>query len=220
MASQLFNQSKYSLNYQKVRMVYQRPEIKASVEVILSVFAVTFLLLVAVRPTLATVAELKKKIEDYEVVDKRLSNKIVQLGRAEEEMRENSGDLYLFDRAVPDDFTFAGLSKRIEILAVEEGVILESLNFSRVNMTGSVVEDKKKDKDDDFIEGEFDLRFSLSGEEKRIVSFLEKMEEMDRVTKLENVIVKKVEDKNFPAGRLRATGEIKGYYLESSFKGN
>ena len=218
MANQLFDQSKYDLNYQKIRLAYQRPEIKASVEVILSVFAVTFLLLMAVRPTLATVAELRKKIEDYEIVDKKLSNKITQLTRAEQDLRKNSGSLYLFEKAVPDDFDYADLAKRIEIVTVEEGVFLESLNFSRIDITGEEVTDEKKDKRESFVEGEFALVFSLNGEEMEIVSFLEKIEKLDRVVRLENVSIKKVEDKELPGGKLRATGEITGYYLSSDLK--
>ena len=218
MAKQLFDQSKYSLNYQKIKLAYQKPEIKASVEVILSVFTVTFLLLVAVRPTLATVAELRKKIEDYEIVDKKLSSKIAQLTLAEEDLRENSSSMYLFEKAVPDNFDYADLSKRIEIVAVENGVNLESLNFSRTDITGEKVTNDKKDKKDDFIEGEFVMRFSLSGEEVKIVNFLEKIEKLDRMLMLENVSIKKVEDKELPEGKLRAIGEITGYYLNSEFK--
>jgi len=218
MASQLFDQSKYNLNYQKIRLAYQKPEIKASVEVILSVFAVAFLLLVAVRPTLATVAELRKKIEDYEIVNKKLSNKISQLTRAEENLKENSANLYLFEKAVPDNFAYANLAKRIEIVAIEEGVVLESLNFSRVDITGEEVTDEKKDKRESFVEGEFLLIFSLNGEEVKIVSFLEKIEKLDRVMKLENVSIKKVEDKELLGGKLRAIGEITGYYLNSDLK--
>jgi hypothetical protein len=36
----------------KVRAAYRRPEIRASLEIILSVFTVAFLLLVVIRPTL------------------------------------------------------------------------------------------------------------------------------------------------------------------------
>ena len=218
MAKQLFDQSKYSLNYQKIKLAYQKPEIKASVEVILSVFTVTFLLLVAVRPTLATVAELRKKIEDYEIVDKKLSSKIAQLTLAEKNLRENSSNLYLFEKAVPDNFDYADLSKRIEIVAVENGVNLESLSFSRADITGEKVTNNKEDKKNEFIEGEFVMRFSLSGEEVKIVNFLEKIEKLDRIIMLENVSIKKVEDKELPGGKLRATGEITGYYLNSEFK--
>ncbi len=218
MAKQLFDQSKYSLNYQKIKLAYQKPEIKASVEVILSVFAVTFLLLVAVRPTLATVAELRKKIEDYEIVEKKLNSKIAQLTSAEENLRENSSSLYLFERAVPDNFDYADLAKRIEIIAVENGVFLESLNFSRTDITGEKVTNAKEDKKNEFIEGEFVMRFSLSGEEVKIVNFLEKIEGLDRMIMLENVSIKKVEDKELPEGKLRAIGEITGYYLNSELK--
>ncbi len=218
MAKQLFDQSKYSLNYQKIKLAYQKPEIKASVEVILSVFTVTFLLLVAVRPTLATVAELRKKIEDYEIVEKKLSSKITQLTLAEKNLRENSSSLYLFEKAVPDNFDYADLAKRIEIIAVENGVNLESLNFSRADITGEKVTNDKEDKKNEFVEGEFVMRFSLSGEEVKIVNFLEEIEKLDRMIMLENVSIKKVEDKELPEGKLRATGEITGYYLNSEFK--
>ena len=63
--------------------MYQRPEIKASVEIILSVFTVAGLLLLAIRPTLATVATLQKKIEDQQVVNRRLEAKISQLVNAQ-----------------------------------------------------------------------------------------------------------------------------------------
>jgi len=220
MANKLFDQSKYDLNYQKIRLAYQRPEIKASVEVILSVFAVAFLLMMAVRPTLATVAELRKKIEDYGMVDKKLNSKIAQLTRAEKELGENSANLYLFEKGVPDEFDYAELAKRVEILTIEEGVNLETLNFSQADITGEEVTVEKKNKKNDFVEGEFLLRFSLNGEEVKIISFLEKTEKLDRVVKLKNISIKKVEDKDFPTGKLRATGEIVGYYLNSELKTN
>jgi len=218
MANSLFDQTKYSLNYQKIRMVYQRPEIKASVEVILSVFSVAFLLLVAVRPTLSTVAELRKKIEDYQVVEKKLDNKISQLARAEEDLVDNSAYLYLFDQAVTDEPELAEIAKRIELIAVERDVILESLNFSRVDITGEEVIDEKKDEKDNYVEGEFSLRFSLSGTETNIMRFLREVEEMDRVAVLENALIKKVDEKDLPEGKLRATGILRGYYLESVLK--
>ena len=40
----LINNEKYALYYQRIGLIYQRPEVKASLEIILSVFMVTVLI--------------------------------------------------------------------------------------------------------------------------------------------------------------------------------
>jgi len=119
---------------------------------------------------------------------------------------------------VTDEPELAEIAKRIELIAVERDVILESLNFSRVDITGEEVIDEKKDEKDNYVEGEFSLRFSLSGTETNIMRFLREVEEMDRVAVLENALIKKVDEKDLPEGKLRATGILRGYYLESVLK--
>jgi len=65
----ILNNEKYSLYFQKVSLMYKRPEIRASLEVILSVFTITILIFAAIRPTLTNIVSLQKKIEDQEVIN-------------------------------------------------------------------------------------------------------------------------------------------------------
>ena len=48
----------------RLKQVYRRPEMRASLEIIFSIFAMSFLLMVVVRPTIGIIAELQKKIID------------------------------------------------------------------------------------------------------------------------------------------------------------
>jgi Tfp pilus assembly protein PilO len=191
--------------YQRLRLVYQKPEIRVSVEIILSVFASLFLIMTAIRPTLVTVAELKKKIEDQSLVEKKLDTKIKSLIQARKQLDEYGDNLPLFEKAVPEGYTYGNLGKEIEILAVEEGVGIESLVFSAV----AAPDDEKKDsglKD-------FTVRFSVTGSEFAIMGFLEKVENLDRVLLVSMVEITKVKERDVIEERLRTSGEIKGYYL-------
>ena len=82
--------------YQKLSLAYQKPEIRVPMEIILSVFASLFLITTAIRPTLVTVAELKKKIEDQSLVEKKLGTKIRSLIQARKQLDEYEVNLPLF----------------------------------------------------------------------------------------------------------------------------
>jgi len=132
MASTLTRQ--YSAYLQRAGALYERPQIRASVEIILSVFSVSLLVFFAIRPTLVNIASLQKKIEDQEVVLKKADLKLGQLIRAETQLSENQDKLQLLVDAVPNTFDYFNISKRIEIVARENSV---ELKF--VNLPGSVI---------------------------------------------------------------------------------
>src|SRR5262245_58316046 len=125
---------------EKVRQLYRRPEIKASLEIILSVFAIAFLLLVAVRPTLGTIATLQKKIEDQDVVDKKLTQKISQLSRAQGDLNTYSAQLPLYESAVTSEHDQPGVVKRISLLAQENGLQVKFITWGAVPLVGKEVD--------------------------------------------------------------------------------
>jgi len=208
-------------NYRRVSLVYQKPEIRVSVEIILSVFATLFLVMTAIRPTLVTVAELKKKIEDQTLVERKLDTKIKRLIQARKQLELHEEDLPLFERAVPENYTYADLAKKIEILASEKNVKIESLVYSSVVVSaedGKNLGPKKKDEIREWKDGEntvkeFTINFSVVGEEVSLVSFLNNLETLDRTMLVSTVDITKVKDRDVVGDKLRAGGEINGYYL-------
>src|SRR3989344_5060717 len=131
---------------EKIKLVYGRPEIKASVEIIISVFSVVFLLMFAIRPTLATVASLQKKIEDQTVVDNKLNTKISQLVKANTDLGLYADRLPDYSLAVTDVHDESGLAKRIEVVARESGVKISSLTLGPVPLVGTKINLAGKEK--------------------------------------------------------------------------
>jgi hypothetical protein len=208
--------------YQNIKQIYQRPEIRAPIEIILSVFASLFLILTAIRPTLVTVAGLRKNIEDQVLVETRLDTKIKKIILANQQLGEYQDKLPLFERAVPEDYTYANLAKKIEILAIEDGVKIESLAFSSVAVSA---DDGGKDSDTDtgWVDGEnkvkeFAINFSVVAEEVPLINFLKKIENLDRVLKISSIEIVKVREREILGEKLRAGGEINGYYLAATKK--
>lgn len=183
---------------EKVRLAYERPEIKASVEIILSVFTVAGLLFLAIRPTLATIATLQKKIEDQKIVDQKLETKITQLVRAQTDLSTYRDRLQDYTDAVPELHGEGSLAKRIELLAQETGLTINNLSFGAVPMFGRLINlsDKSKGMEtpETMAEGKiaiFDISFDLSGNPNQISDYLTRLENMDRVVILSGVNLQK-----------------------------
>ncbi|MBU1071165.1 type 4a pilus biogenesis protein PilO [Patescibacteria group bacterium] len=193
--------------YRNLRLVYQKPQIRVPAEVLLSVFASLFLIMVAIRPTLVTVTELKKKIEDQVIVETKLDTKIKKLIQARKQLDENESNLPLFERAVPENYTYANLAKKIEIIAAEEMIDIESLVFSSVFVSADEGEKNPG------VVKEFTISFAVVANEPTVVSFLTKIENLDRALTISAVEITKVKEREVLQNKLRASGKISGYYL-------
>lgn len=202
---------------EKVRLMYQRPEIKASVEIILSVFTVAGLLFLAIRPTLATVAALQKKIEDQQVVSRRLEAKISQLITAKKNLATYADRLADYETAVPDAHDLGSLAKRVEVLAGEQGLAANGLSFSAVPLLGSEINlanERGGGQPTTEFGGKiatFEINFDLSGDPNRIFAFLAALENMDRVA-----VVSEIDLKKEAAAGVKVVGKARGYYVFAS----
>lgn len=177
-----------------VQRAYQtQPGIKITAQLIMSVFAVAFFTFFAIRPTLGTISELLKKIEDQKEVDQKLDTKIAQLTEAQEEITQNQFDLPLISLAVPPTPDLEGFARRLEVLAVAENAELASVQFQAIPLVGERTSlERTRDeattptgsqRENLFIT----FTFILNGDQASILSFLRSLETMDRavaVTKI------------------------------------
>ena len=212
----------------KVRSAYQRPEIRASVEIIFSVFAIAFLLLVVVRPTLGIVAELQKKITDQDSVDKKMTSKIAQLARAKNDLTTFNGQVDLFTKAVTETSETNNLSKRLSLLVQENGLMVNSFTVGSVPILGKRInlgnkgakiagEDPNKPKKIAGTDVAYtEISFDLLGSQKQALNFLTALEKIDRVIKLNSVDIKREEQKDVDQGKnfkgVRLNGKATVYY--------
>ncbi len=212
----LLSSEQYSLYFRKVGLLYKRPEIRASLEVILSVFTVAFLIFVAIRPTLANVVSLQKKITDQEVVNKKADNKIAQLFNAQTQLTNFQNDLGLFDSAVPDNFSYTDDAKRLEFVAKTNNLSIDSLNFSGTTLlkggtaaTAWMAKIPVPSADNILLDP---ITFSVSGKPQDVITFLSAVENMDRLAGINSVSLLKQIGIDKASDVLKASGQVTFYF--------
>ncbi len=214
----LLSNEKYSAYYQRIGRLYKQPEIRASLEIILSIFTVTILIFAAIRPTLTNIASLQKKIADQEMVSKKADSKMAQLINAQKQLAEYKNNLYLFDAAVPDEYSYADGAKRVEYLAKRNGLTVESLAFSGIalkeakKLTADWAEKISKPTKD-IIQNK--VSFTVNGKPQNIIDFLSQTEKMDRLAVLRDISLTKQAGQTKDRDYLRATGQVLFYFYVS-----
>ena len=219
MASSLTRQ--YAAYYQKASALYQRPQVRASLEIILSVFTVSLLILFAIRPTLTNVASLQKKIEDQEVVLKKADIKLGQLIRAEGQLSENQNRLGLLDDAIPNTFDYFNISKRIEIIGQENFVNLELIRLPGSILVGdSQIPGLTGDRAGGIVRPNeqglviIPINFSVKGSQTQVLGFIKDMEKMDLLAVIQDIRIAKEQSFQEAANLLNLDGTAWFYSIE------
>ena len=211
----LINNEKYARYYHKLGVIYERPEMRASVEIIFSVFMVLLLIFTAIRPTLTNLVALQKRIADKESLDVKADKKIAQLFRSQEQLEQYKNSLRLYDSAVPDGFLYTQMIGRLEHTARKSGVLVENLSAPGIKIVG---EGKPK--------GEWSTKllepdkeklvtipvdFQISGKPDQVRSFLIDVENMDRLTVVKSVNLIKESESTRGSEKIRASGQVNFY---------
>lgn len=217
----LLNNEKYSLFYQRLGVIYQRPEVKASLEVILSVFTVTLLIFAAIRPTLTNVAALQKKIEDLEVVNKKADKKIAQVFAAQNDLEKYGSKLALFDLAVPSTFSYSDMVGRIVFLAKRSGLTVLSVDmpgnkiFGAGKPVGELSQRLVGKSANKIVQAK--ISFVVSGGPENSKKFLVEMENLDRLSMLDNVVMTTNSNPlNKGAMTIKVSGQIYFYFYQDT----
>lgn len=216
----LINNEKYSLYYQRIGLIYQRPEVKASLEVIMSVFVVSLLIFAAIRPTLTNIAALQKKIEDLDSVNRKADKKIAQIFNAQSQLNTFQDKLELFNEAVPDKFSYYEMAGRIELLAKRKNLTVQTVTLPGVKLAGpgkGIGEwSTKMLKKDTANIVKTEVLFTVAGDPKNIRAFLGEIENLDRLTLLENVVMMTEMGQSGKVSSLRAVGQISFYFYQEN----
>lgn len=107
-----------------------------------SFFTIAFFIFFAIRPTLVTIADLLRQIEEKEVIAAKLDDKIEALNQAQRNYQLTAPRLYLLDEALPTTPEVATLIQQIEYLAWQDRLPVASFQTGSVSLkeaTGKVV---------------------------------------------------------------------------------
>lgn len=126
-------------SYQKylldiVSLYKQRDDIKAYLEILLSLFAVGIFIIFAIKPTLVTIGSLFTKISVLEDTSNKLDTKIKNLGIAQTLYNNNQSKINLLDTSVPVSPNVAGYIRQVEGLEAKHNLSVVSMSVGGLNL--------------------------------------------------------------------------------------
>lgn len=148
----------------------------------LSLITVTFFALVAIRPTLTTIAQLTREIKDKREASQKLQQKINATVAAQKVYAKNVDLLPLLDETLPEKNEFPRLAFFLEELVSSSGVELKSLNFEKIT-----TKQKSTTTYDQPLANSLRISLGVAGDFLKLKDFLNGLESSRRVIKMELV---------------------------------
>ncbi len=111
---------------------YNQPVAKVSLELFLSIGAVMFFALFAIRPTLLTMSDLIKEIEDKTNLNEQLRQKTASLATAQTQYLNLQDRLFVLDQALPSQPEFENALKIIEKTASDNELVITSMQVNEI----------------------------------------------------------------------------------------
>lgn len=111
---------------------YQNPIAKVSLEAFLSVLAIIVFAVFAIRPTLLTVSDLIKEIEDKEKIEEQMQRKVAALSSAQDAYLFNKDKFQYLDQAIPPEPQLLYSLKIVEKLASDNSLVIEKINAPEI----------------------------------------------------------------------------------------
>lgn len=115
-----------------LRQFYDKPVAKVSLELFFTIVAVIFFALFAIRPTLVTMSNLVKEIQDKENLDEKLKQKIAALSSVQSEFLSLQDRIQVLDNAIPSTPKFEEAISIIERIASDQQLTIISLEAKEI----------------------------------------------------------------------------------------
>lgn len=166
---------RYAINFK----VPQTARTRSFTWLSITIFTVTFFLIVAIKPTLVTIAKLNKEIKDKTEASIQLQKKIDAIVAAQDIYARNSDNLVLLDDAFPEKSEFPRLAYFFEQISTSSGVIIKSLNFEKIGSPSNKAKDTS-------LLSTLPLNFSIiaKGDYPQLKNFLTELESSRRIIKI------------------------------------
>jgi len=184
---------------------YNQPVARASLELFLTIGTVAFFALFAIRPTLLTMSNLIKELDDKKVLDTQLSEKIASLQSSQIQYAQLEQRLPLLDEAIPLRPQFYEAIVLVEKVASDNNLVIQNLSLQ------TIPADKELDQPLTSQTRQFlPFRVTLSGDYESIKNFVSQVQSLRRLFTVESIVFNAKEEKQ--QRRLEATLNIYAYY--------
>lgn len=171
----------------------KREDVKAFIELLLSLATVSIFGIFALRPTLITIAQLYKEIESKKATVVQLDEKIKNLSLAQENYEAQKESIALLEIAVPNNPNPDSFIKQLEGIVGRNAVNVLSINLGQATLLGTPkqVSDLVATDTEPLPEGASGLSFTINASSAypTIATFLTDLEALRRPVKIGTVSI-------------------------------
>ena len=141
--------------------------------------ALAFFGLLAINPTLSTIAKLKKELADSKFVDGALQEKITNISLLQKSYADIENDLSYVTDAIPTTAEAPLLAAQIQGLAQEKSVEITNLQIFEVEVAKST--------EGSVNYNSFSFSLSATGSKEDVLAFIEDLGKMQRVVTFDSI---------------------------------
>lgn len=188
---------------------YQKPVAQVSFELFLSIAAVIFFTIFAIQPTLITMSDLIKELEDKREIDQQLSQKVAALSTAQTTYLQIQEQIPLLYEAIPPRPQIKESLLQIEKIASDRGLVIENLSMRQVpaeveaNITQAGTERVT-----------LPVTITMAGSYPNISAYIEDLMSLRRTYIIESIIFSRTEERGSESLRANITLGLP-YYTNS-----
>jgi hypothetical protein len=199
-----------------LQVVQSKPLFTTTLWVILSLILLIVLIVLALRPTLITIADLLSRIKQQNQVSQRLDSKMLEVQQALAALEDTRDKLYLLDIALPKEALWNELSSNLVGLATQSGTVLENIVVNKIPLSpdeltgtkpGTVIISMPKEI--------IPIKFTIiaKGQPENIRSLVELVERMRRVSIVNMVQINLNKEGDYRVTIMAETGYLPEKYL-------
>jgi len=157
----------------------------------------------AINPTLSTIANLRKQIDDDTFVEQKLVEKITNLSILQQNYTNIKNDLPMVFDAVPTSAQIPPLVAEVQAIAKNSNIKLDNFQTFIVDLSTKGTANKKY--------SSFDFGFSSEGTYPDTMNFIDQLLNFQRVIIIDNISISKINNKETDNGTLQLN--LKGTVL-------
>lgn len=173
----------------------RRQDIRAFLEILLSLGTIILFILFAIRPTVITISQLLTELKTKEDTIAQMDTKIKNLQIAQSLLSQNISQLVILDTAIPSSPSPDAQLRQLEGFAKKENATILNLNTGEVAVLGTSAELKPEQGQKPMPSGakSFTISGTFSGDYTQLSNLLNDIENMRRPILIDNVTFSSVQ---------------------------
>lgn len=167
--------------YLKILPDMKKENTRLITTLILTFVALSFFGIFAINPTLTTIIELQKQLDDSEFTHQQLTTKITSLSTLLQKYNNLQDDLQVIENAIPKQAAATKLTGQIHTLTKEYNLTVRNLHVAQVTLTSGKTPKTKS------LSYVFNLE--AGGTYKNMMEFAENVTKFNRIVTIESISI-------------------------------